>query len=375
MPMKVKQLDPSVIEINQETRVRKGPVDMDHVQRLAESIGQFGQRVPIIVREQGDKTVLEAGEHRLGAVKLYNSLLGPDEEPLKIDAIVVKHDDTAGMIGAIIENALRKETTVFDQGDAMAKLIKAGKKQVEVAQIFGVSEGTVSQRLTLAEAPKKLQKMVEDGDMEADAAIFIAKLPVDDKLRQEVIEESIRHRNTMDEMESKYDAKREEQEAVAQAKAKADEEAAKLKELQAEYKEQCKAAKAEGKEQPKPSKALTEALKKKELSPSQKAAFENVKRSSKADKAKRKTSVEDAKRAAKAKGAAKPDTPTPLSRKQLAVILEALATDEKNPLPESARNLIARIQQRMDDECTDAQLRNSFIKFCYPDAEEVKKAS
>lgn len=372
--MKVEAFDTDDVTFLEENRVRTGGLDMDHVAMLSESMAKFGQRVPGIVRrvKGQDKVIGEAGEHRFEAIKAFNATLADGEVPMKFQAVVVDHDDEAGLIGAIIENVKRKDMTVFEQADAMAKLVAKGKKQVEVAQIFGVSEGQVSGRLVLAKAPKKLIKMVEEGDMEADAAVFIAGLPVDDKTRMAITEESLRHRNTMQELETRYEEKKAEREEKEKAEAARKEEDAKIKAMQAEYKAQCADAKKEGKDAPKPPKALTEALKKKELTPEQQRVAKNVKEAARKDKQKRKVSQEDAKTAANkvAPGSAKNSKPAPLSRKGFIVALEALTENKEKPLPQSAKYLIARLEERLDGECSDAQLYNAFIKHCVPDAEE-----
>ena len=48
---------------------RRGSIDPDKVQELAESILENGQQVPISVRKDGKRFVLVAGLHRLEACK------------------------------------------------------------------------------------------------------------------------------------------------------------------------------------------------------------------------------------------------------------------------------------------------------------------
>jgi ParB-like chromosome segregation protein Spo0J len=48
---------------------RRGTLDPDTVQRLAESIMQVGHQVPILLRRDGERFVLVEGLHRLEACK------------------------------------------------------------------------------------------------------------------------------------------------------------------------------------------------------------------------------------------------------------------------------------------------------------------
>jgi transposase len=79
----------------------------------------------------------------------------------------------------------REATDTFDRADAMQKLVDKGKKHVEIAEIYGLSEGTVTQTLKAGKLEKKYREAVRNGDLEQDAAIFLADLPTSDSQRTE----------------------------------------------------------------------------------------------------------------------------------------------------------------------------------------------
>jgi hypothetical protein len=229
---------------------------------------------------------------------------------------------------------------IFERANAMQKLVDLGKKQVEVAAIFGLSEGTVTQALKAGKLEEKYVKAVRDGDLEQDAAILLANLPTSDAQRTEIFEGCIRHRQRFIDIMAKREFR------IFKEKIAADFEAAKAK-----------ADEAFGKDWAKAQKGLVQA----------KVRYEKLAAQAPPASQKAKATAEDVREVAKGKGV-KGVNLSPRSKDQLFVWFEAMGENEKNPLPKSAGGLIGKIEEYLDGDVSEMQLESAFRKCCVPDS-------
>lgn len=331
--MKLKEYAPESVVVAPELRARKGPPDPANVQRIAESIAANGQLQPGVVREEDGKFSLVIGEHRLEACKLLNGMLAAGDEPFKFYAVAVKANDEKALIDAIVENEFRVATDVFDRCVSMQRLTDMGKSQSEVAKIFDVSEATVTQTLKAGKLPVKYQKMVKNGDMTQDAALLIADIE-DKTLQAEVAEAALAYAQQMAELEDRAEKRRQEKAAAAEAAA-AEKAAAE--------------AEARGEKAPAPAKKKASAKKE----PPKKSKPKVTKEAVKAGK--------------KQKGLS--NEPVPVSKSKFIATMEALGEDPE--IPQSARDLMGRIEGYLDGEYTVTQLANSFKRNCIADGKKA----
>lgn len=92
-------------------------IDMDSVERIAESIDEIGLRTPITVRASGKDLILVAGAHRLEAVKRLGKT--------KIEAFVVENwNEREARRWEIAENLHRADLTVLQRDEHRAEYIK-----------------------------------------------------------------------------------------------------------------------------------------------------------------------------------------------------------------------------------------------------------
>lgn len=333
--MQLKEFNPEEIIVHPELRTRKVAPAPEDVQRIAESIATDGQLQAGLVRVGDDgKVHLVAGEHRLEAIRLLNSQMGKDEKPLKFYATVTKGNEGVAIARSGLENEIRKATDIFDRGVLITRLIEiGGMKQSEIALRFGWSEGLVSRTLKAAKLPPKIMKMVQNGDLEEDAALELLESDKFDKVQaDEVMAEAIRHRNAYEEIKKRKAAE-------AEAKAKAD------------------AAAAELEKDPEKKKAAAEKAKK-----SAKKAGESKRAAAKQSK----VSKEDVQQAKSKKGLGEP---TPMSRKAFFVLMEAVGKNKEKPIPASAKALLGKIEEIMDGETKNPEqvLYNTLTRNCIPD--------
>jgi len=391
--MKVQELRATDVVVNPTIKTRKGELDQDTIDRLALNFqeraenNQEPQMQPGLVRiNAAGKHEIIDGAHRHAAVMFVNEQGGIKGEPLPFLAYVVREDDMDAIVSSIVANEYRKATNIFDRAEAMQKLIDLGKTQVQVAAIFSVDQATVSQTLAAGTLEKKYVKAVLEGDMEQDAAIVLASMPVDSAKRTEIFDLCIKHRNRIDEVMQRREIEKAKEAAdvlIKEAKVKQDEAEAALKaqvkviksadnllaktkdELElAEGRKAKEAAMKAAKEAEKLIAATTKALDK------AKKRKEELTTKAAAVKQKSKVNPEEVKRQAKGAGVTSVKN-APMQRKDFIALLQVFYEDHKtgtNLLPQSALDLLATLEAMLDGEKSTTQFRNALLKFCVPDA-------
>lgn len=131
---------------------------------LAESIREHGVLQPILVRplDTGGYQIV-AGERRWRAARM----LGLDEIPVNIREL----SDSEAMQIAIIENLQRENLNPVEEANGYNELIeKFGMTQDKVAKMVGISRSAVANSVRLLALPKRVLKMLEDGQLSAGHA-------------------------------------------------------------------------------------------------------------------------------------------------------------------------------------------------------------
>jgi len=128
-------------EIHASTRVRKS-LDTEKLDELAESFGEIGQLVPVMLRPNDDGYQVVFGHRRVDAARQNG-----EEE---IEAIVRELDDTQTLIAALAENVVREDMNHLDVARAIEKLkSETGWSNEDIAKKFGWSERTVRMYLDM----------------------------------------------------------------------------------------------------------------------------------------------------------------------------------------------------------------------------------
>ncbi len=133
--------------------------ETESLNRLAESIKQYGILQPLTVRKMPKnaaysvfKYELVAGERRLRASKLI--------ELPTVPCIVVEADTQTSAALAIIENLHRDDLNIFEEASAIASLIELHKlTQEQVAQQLSLTQAAIANKLRLlklSDAEKEL---------------------------------------------------------------------------------------------------------------------------------------------------------------------------------------------------------------------------
>jgi ParB family chromosome partitioning protein len=152
-----------------ETRIRleditpnpyqpRGRFDPDRMKEIVQSVREKGLVQPILVRPQGDKYQIVAGERRFRAAR---------EVGLKsIPAVVREVDDQEMLEIALIENLQREDLSPVDEAEAYRVLReKFEMTQAEIAERVGKDRSTVANTMRLLHLPEAVRLSVSRGTL------------------------------------------------------------------------------------------------------------------------------------------------------------------------------------------------------------------
>jgi ParB family chromosome partitioning protein len=149
--------------------------DPGALEELKSSIAEYGVLVPIIVRRQGDKYELVAGERRWRAC----AALGKGTIP----AIVRTSDDRQTLEFAIVENLQREDLNPLEEAAGFAYLIEEhGLTQEEVARRLGKSRPVVANTMRLLALSDAIKAMLAGGALSAGHARALLAAREDQRL-------------------------------------------------------------------------------------------------------------------------------------------------------------------------------------------------
>jgi len=161
----------------------------ERLQELIESIRVHGIIQPLIVRKNGDKFELIAGERRWRAAKEVGLLEAP--------VIVRTASDQDVLELALIENLQREDLNPIEEAHAFARLAREfGLKQEEIAQKVGKSRAAIANSMRLLELAAQVQSWLTQGRV----SVGHAKVLLSIKSHEEQIfiaEMIIKHNHTV----------------------------------------------------------------------------------------------------------------------------------------------------------------------------------
>ncbi len=134
--------------------------DEEKLAELAASIARHGVVQPIIVRREGEKYVIVAGERRFRAAKKA----GLSEIP----AIVRTFEEAEVLEVSLVENIQRENLNPIEEAAAIRFLMRQNDlTQEEVSARLGKSRPAVANALRLLSLPREVMVMLRDGQLSA----------------------------------------------------------------------------------------------------------------------------------------------------------------------------------------------------------------
>lgn len=162
------------------------------MEELTESIKKDGVLQPILVRPQGDKFEIIAGERRYQASKKAHLK--------EIPAVIreVKDEEVSQL--ALIENLQRSNLNPIERAQSYKEIISSkNMTQEELAQVLSKSRSSIANDLRLLELPSVIQEQMKQGLLSAGHARAILSVPTEEgreRLSQKVIDENLSVRKT-----------------------------------------------------------------------------------------------------------------------------------------------------------------------------------
>jgi ParB family chromosome partitioning protein len=134
--------------------------DSDTLASLAESIRKVGVLQPVVVRPDGDRYVLIAGERRWRATQ--------EAGLTEIPALIRETDEAGSLTEALIENLQREDLGPLEEAAAFQQLQDDfGMTQADIGASVGRSRTAVSNAVRLLQLSPALQTAVRSGDLSA----------------------------------------------------------------------------------------------------------------------------------------------------------------------------------------------------------------
>lgn len=151
--------------------------DEQEMANLAESIRANGILQPIIVRPEGPKYQLIAGERRFRAAKLASLTTIP--------AVVRRATDQEMLEWALIENIHRSNLNPLERAKAYQNYISTfSLTQAEAAQRLGEDRSVIANYLRLLDLPDEIKQMLINGQLTMGHGRAILALPTDELRRK-----------------------------------------------------------------------------------------------------------------------------------------------------------------------------------------------
>lgn len=165
----------SVYEIDSNPFQPRSTFDDDELQALADSIRDHGLLQPIVVRRDGERYQLIAGERRLrAAIKA-----GWSDVPAQIREV----DERQLAELAIVENLQRKDLNALEKAASFQQYLQQyGCTQEELASRLKIDRSTVANLIRLLELPSEVQESLRTGRLTQGHAR--ALLPLGDESEQ-----------------------------------------------------------------------------------------------------------------------------------------------------------------------------------------------
>jgi ParB family chromosome partitioning protein len=166
--------------------------DQEKLEALAQSIKDHGVVQPILVRKEGQRYIIVAGERRWRASKIAG---------LKTIPVVVKDLSSREVMEiALIENLQREDLNPIEEAEAYQKLMEEyGLTQEEVARVVGKSRAAIANSVRLLNLSEPIKEMISDGRLTSGHARNL--VTINDTTRQlalanEIIEKNLNVRET-----------------------------------------------------------------------------------------------------------------------------------------------------------------------------------
>jgi len=158
--------------------------DEEALNSLVDSIREKGVLQPLLVRKNGNKYEIIAGERRYRASKVA----GLKELPVIIKDI----SDKEALEIALIENLLRENLSAIEEAEGFERLImEFSHTQDALSKVVGKSRSQISNTLRLLTLPETVKDMVRENKLSAGHARALVGLNNAEELAKKILKEDL----------------------------------------------------------------------------------------------------------------------------------------------------------------------------------------
>ncbi len=180
----------SSIEPNRNQPRKK--FDKAELEELADSIKRYGVIQPLVVQKKNDYYEIIAGERRWRAAKLAKIK--------EVPVVIKEYEPQEASEIALIENLQRTDLNPIEEAKAYKDLIETyDLRQEDVATRLSKSRSAITNSMRLLNLSSKVQKMIEDGDLQMGHARALLGLELEDlqeKTAKTVVDKGLSVRDT-----------------------------------------------------------------------------------------------------------------------------------------------------------------------------------
>ncbi|HEY0446502.1 MAG TPA: ParB/RepB/Spo0J family partition protein [Allosphingosinicella sp.] len=163
--------------------------DEDALAELGQSISARGMIQPIVVRPNGHRYQIVAGERRWRAAQ--------KAQLHEVPVIVREFDDIETLEVALIENIQRQDLNAIEEADAYKRLIdEYGHTQDALGKLVHKSRSHISNLLRLLDLPQRVRSMVAAGELSMGHARALIGADDPEALAQQVVARRLSVRET-----------------------------------------------------------------------------------------------------------------------------------------------------------------------------------
>lgn len=162
-------VDDVLIKDGWNVRDMSDPANIEHVENLAKSIAEIGQKEPIKVYLEGNKAYVSNGHSRRLAVDIARSKYGAEIKSM-ICMVEEKTANEADRTFTMIASNSGKPLSPLEMGAVFKRLIGFGWTEKEIAAKAGFSGQRVRDLLQLQASSPEVQQMIKGGQVTATLA-------------------------------------------------------------------------------------------------------------------------------------------------------------------------------------------------------------
>lgn len=171
--------DTSDIDIDAENNGRHVLPD---IKWLVESIKQYGQKTPCLIRKNGKRACMVEGHSRWRAICQINQERKPAER-LKVWCTYFEGNEVDALVSGFISNRERNALQPVDEGYFVARMQSFGKTLEEIAAVCHEDVAWCKGRLAYVRLTPAAQKLASEGNLKPSAAKALADLSAQEQKR------------------------------------------------------------------------------------------------------------------------------------------------------------------------------------------------